>query len=206
VARKKNQLAEGAEESLNEILPVENVGDNSEEVRVKKSWFRSKSKDSENPNKSSLAPASLILAFAMLAALVFSFFYRPVATDIVSPKVNNGLRIFLSITTDEFATEGSQSGSLEVCKGTKKFPNIGEATVHISDTNKKEIGKISVVEAASKTENTCLYEIQLDPVPNFSGTKLNLFVRFSFGDSSTFLVDVGSEPPFKKVNIRLTLS
>ncbi len=206
MARKKNRLSENVNESSVEEVLVEVFEDTFEQDTEKKPRFLSKLRTTESSSKASLAPASLILAVVMLAAIVFSFFYRPVATDIVAPKVTEGLRIFLSITTDEFATEGSQSGSLDLCKGTKKFPNIGAATVHISDSNNKEIGKIPVVAAASKSENTCLYELQLNPVPEFIGTKLNLFVRFSFGDSSTFLVDVGSEPPFKKVNIRLTLS
>lgn len=206
MARKKNRLADKANGSSVEEISVEGIEDIPEKELEKKPSFRSRLTRNGSSAKSSLAPVSLILAVVMFAALFFSIFYRPVATEIVAPKVTDGLRIFLSITTDEFATEGSQSGSLDVCNGTKKFPNISGATVHVSDTNNKEIGKIPVLEAASKSENTCLYELQLNPVPEFLGTKLNLFVRFSFGDSSTFLVDVGSEPPFKKINIRLTLS
>jgi hypothetical protein len=141
----------------------------------------------------------------MLTALVFSFFYRPVSSSFVAPKTNESLRIYLSITTSDFATEGSASGSLDICKGTRSFPNIDDAAVIVNDINNKQIGLVQVDEASSKSNSTCLYELRLQPVPVFSGTKLNVSVRFPFGDSNTFLVDVGSEPPYKKINIRLTL-
>lgn len=79
------------------------------------------------------------------------------------------MRIYLSITTADFATEGSASGSLDICKGTRDFPNIDDAAVIVNDINNKQIGLIKVEQASSKSNSTCLYELQLQPVPIFRG-------------------------------------
>ena len=176
-----------------------------EEALAPRRRMRTKTKTPKTHERGSFAPFALTLSLMMIGALVFSIFYRPVSSSLIPPRTNEALRIFLNITTSEFATEGSASGSLEICKGTKEFPAIDKATVFVKDSNEKQIGAIAVKEATSKANSTCLYELTLQPVPNFPGTKLNVFVRFPFGDSNTFLVDVGSKPPYKKINIRLTL-
>ena len=159
-----------------------------EDKQISYKQNKKRPKTAKVAERGTFAPFALTLGLMMIGALVFSIFYRPVSSSLIAPKTNESLRIFLSITTSEFATEGSASGSLEICRGTKEFPGIDKAT-----------------EAASKNMSTCLYELILEPVPDFPGTKLNVFVRFPFGDSNTFLVDVGSEAPYKKINIRLTL-
>jgi hypothetical protein len=206
VARKKKM--EESENSVTHIDPnFEDVQLELEPEDQQSSYKKNKTKPktAKTTERGSFAPFALTLGLMMIGALVFSIFYRPVSSSLVAPKINESLRIFLSITTSEFATEGSASGSLDICKGTKEFPGIDRATVFVKDTNEKEIGLISVKEAASKNNSTCLYELTLKPVPDFPGTKLNVFVRFPFGDSNTFLVDVGSQAPYKKINIRLTL-
>lgn len=206
MARKKK--LEEAENSVERSSPQSDdtvsPGKSKDSVKTKKEP-KTRTKAVKASDRGSFAPFALTLALMMITALVFSVFYRPVSSSIIAPKTNESLRIYLSITTADFATEGSASGSLDICKGTRNFPNIDDAAVIVNDINNKQIGLIEVDQASSKSNSTCLYELQLQPVPIFSGTKLNVFVSFPFGNSNTFLVDVGSEPPYKKINIRLTL-
>ena len=206
MARKKK--LEEAENSVERSNPqsddTDSQGKSKDAIKPGKK-LKTRTKPVQTSERGSFAPFALTLALMMLTALVFSFFYRPVSSSIVAPKTNESLRIYLSITTSDFATEGSASGSLDICKGTRSFPNIDDAAVIVNDINNRQIGLVQVDEASSKSNSTCLYELRLKPVPVFSGTKLNVSVRFPFGDSNTFLVDVGSEPPYKKINIRLTL-
>jgi hypothetical protein len=155
--------------------------------------------------KGSLSPFAFLITLLMLGGLSFLVTYKPTSSSLIEPKTNNALRILLSITNSDFATEGSASGSLDICRGTKDFPNIDKAVVYINDTNNRPLASIPVSEANSKDGSICKYELEAKSLPDFPGTKLNIYVQFNFGTSNTFLVDVGSEPPFKKVNIRLTL-
>lgn len=169
--------------------------------RGKKAW----KKPTSTSEKSSLSPFALLISILMVAGLLFMISYRPTSSSLIEPKPNDALRIFLNITNSEFATEGSASGSLTICDGTKDFPGIDKAVVYIQDTNNRPLASIPVSKATSKDGSTCKFELEAKGLPDFPGTKLNFYVQFGFGTSSTFLVDVGSEPPFKKVNIRLTL-
>jgi hypothetical protein len=203
MARKKKleKVENSVERSSPQSDDTVSQGKSKDSIKTKKEP-KTSTKAVKASDRGSFAPFALTLALMMIAALVF---YRPVSSSIVAPKTNESLRIYLSITTADFATEGSASGSLDICKGTRNFPDIDDATVIVNDIDNKQIGSIKVEQASSKSNSTCLYELQLQPVPIFSGTKLNVFVSFPFGNSNTFLVDVGSEPPYKKINIRLTL-
>jgi hypothetical protein len=155
--------------------------------------------------KGALAPFALLISFLMFVGLALLFFMRPTSSSLVEPQKKESLRIYLNITSSEFATEGSAAGSLDVCRGTRDFPQIDKAVIYVSDSNNKPLASIPITDASSKEDSTCKYELELKKLPTFPGAKLNIYVQFGFGASNTFLVDVGSRPPYKKVNIRLTL-
>lgn len=182
--------------------------DSSEEGFSKKEG-RSRKKESQVRNKpaekGALAPFALLISFLMIAGLALLFFMRPTSSSLVEPQNKESLRIYLNITSAGFATEGSASGSLDVCRGTRDFPQIDKAVVYVSDSNNNPLASIPISEASSKEDSTCKYELEVMKLPTFPGSKLNIYVQFGFGASNTFLVDVGSRPPYKKVNIRLTL-
>ena len=182
--------------------------DPSEEEKSRKKGRSSKKKAlvrNKPAEKGSLAPFALLISFLMIAGLALLFFMRPTSSSLVEPQKKESLRIYLNITSAGFATEGSASGSLDVCRGTRDFPQIGKAVVYVSDVNNKPITSIPISEASSKKDSTCKYQLEVEKLPTFTGSKLNIYVQFGFGASNTFLVDVGSKPPYKKVNIRLTL-
>lgn len=203
MARKKKESI--AEQEFTLDTADESVEPEASSERKKAGKARKSREAGVAGQKGAFSPFALVISIVAIGAVVFSIFYRPISSSLVAPKINESLRINLSITSNEFNTEGSASGSLNICSGTADFPNINKATVFISDTNGKSLGSIEVGEASSKNASTCKYNLELKEVSDFPGTKLNVFVRFSFGDSNTFLVDVGSEPPYKKVNVRLTL-
>jgi hypothetical protein len=196
MARKKKESI--AEQEFTLDTADESVEPEASSERKKAGKARKSREAGVAGQKGAFSPFALVISIVAIGAVVFSIFYRPISSSLVAPKINESLRINLSITSNA-------SGSLNICSGTADFPNINKATVFISDTNGKSLGSIEVGEASSKNASTCKYNLELKEVSDFPGTKLNVFVRFSFGDSNTFLVDVGSEPPYKKVNVRLTL-
>ncbi len=203
MARKKKESIAGGELALDTTEETVQPEPSNEPKKVRKTR-KSKGKGAAG-QKGAFSPLALVIGIAAFGALVFSIFYRPISSSIVQAKLSESLRINLSITSSEFNTEGSAFGSLDICSGTANFPNINKANVFVNDINGKSLGSIEVGEASAKSASTCKYNLELKDVSDFPGTKLNVFVRFSFGDSNNFLVDVGGEPPYKKLNIRLTL-
>ncbi len=153
----------------------------------------------------SFAPFAFLVSCLICITLIYSFFYRPVSSQVIEADLSSSLRVNLDITSLEFATEGSASGKLDICKGTNNFPGISSAQVKILNLQEKEIASLPTNDAYSKVGSTCKYKMELSEVPPFSGSKLRVFVRFPFGDSSTFTVEVGDKAPYRAVNIRLTL-
>lgn len=153
----------------------------------------------------SFAPFVFLVSLLVCVTLIYSFFYRPISSQVIDLEPSKSLKVNLDITSLEFATEGSASGSIDVCKGTKSFQGINNARVQILTLQGKEISSIAIEDAYSKIGTTCKYKMELAEVPSFSGSKLRVFVRFPFGDSGTFTVEVGDKIPYRAVNIRLTL-
>lgn len=170
----------------------------SEELRVKP-------RESRQKIPGSFAPFVLLVSLFVCGALVYSFFFRPISSQVISADVKTSLRVNLDITSLEFATEGSASGNLSICKGTSNFPGISNAKVQILNLQGKELASLPLQDSYAKTGSTCKYRMELSDVPTFSGSKLRVFVRFPFGDSGTFTVEVGDKVPYRAINIRLTL-
>lgn len=164
-----------------------------------------KPKESKQKVSGSLAPYTFLVSLLICGTLVYSFFYRPISSQVISADVKTSLRVNLDITSLEFATEGSDSGNLSICKGTSNFPGIENAKIQILNLEDNELASLPLQEAYAKTGSTCKYKMELSEVPIFSGSKLRVFVRFPFGDSGTFTVEVGDKAPYRAINIRLTL-
>lgn len=208
-AKKRKSSKSTAEVVSEENAVVENEAaskESKEEKKSRKAEEKTRRKELKLKNKGAMAPLALVLSLVVIFAVFFSLFYRPVATQLVSPKASNALRVSLSISANEFITEGSDSGNSNICKGTKSFPNISKAIVYITDLNNKPIAEIVAGSATSKKSSTCYFELSTEKYKPFSGSKLKVFVRFSFGDSNIFNVDVGNSIPYNKINLRLSLS
>ena len=166
---------------------------------------RSVNSVSSGKSNSSAAPFALLISFLLVIALGYSFLYRPASSLLIPSSVKDSIRINLDLTSSEFATEGEAAGSLDICKGSKSFPDLNKAVVKVLSLKDEPLGAVEVKEASSKVESTCKYKLDFIDVPKLEGTKLKFYVSFPFGDSGTFTLDVGKEPPYSEVNIRLTL-
>lgn len=207
--RKRKSSKANSEAAAEETVVMATVADleiTAEDKKAKKAEEKARRKELKSKNRGAMAPLALVLSLVTLFAIFFSLFYRPVSTQLVTPEASSALRVLLSISANEFITEGSDSGNLTICRGTKSFPNISKAVVFITDTSNKPIAEIAAGDATSKKSSTCFFELSTEDYKKFTGSKLKVFVRFTFGDSNIFNVDVGNTIPYNKINLRLSLS
>ena len=201
--RKKKENIEADSSSLNDgasdLIVEESSVDKEESVKK-----AAKQKDQRNAG--AMAPFAVVISFALLVAIVFSMFYRPGSSVLVTPDITTDLRVRLSITTQEFAAEGSSAGSLKVCESTKSFPGISQAKVIVNDSKDQPVAIIPVKQATSKAGTTCYFDLATKEYRKFTGSKLKVSVQFPFGTSNIFTVDVGNEPPYGRIDVNLTLS
>jgi len=204
--RKKKASAEEAitavEQDQSEVLTDSKL----ESERKTSSARKNRTPDGQVRQSGAMAPFAVVISVVVLAAVLFSLFYRPMSSVLVAPDVSKDLRIRLSITTQEFATEGSSAGSLNVCEGTKTFPGISQAKVIVNDSKDQPVVVIPVKKATSKLNTTCYYELVTNDYKKFTGSKLKVSVQFPFGTSNIFTVDVGEQPPYGRIDVKLTLS
>lgn len=165
-----------------------------------------KKKQNSQRDPGGMAPIALIVSFAFILAIVFSLFFRPGSSLLVIPDITSDLKIRLSITTQEFATEGTSSGSLNICAGTKSFPGISQAKIVVNDYKDQTVAVIPIKKASSKDERTCYFDLATKDYKKFTGSKLKVSVQFPFGNSNVFTVDVGDKPPFGRIDVNLNLS
>ena len=205
-ARKKKATAKKASSSVETVdeIVVEETEVISEELVVEKK-SRKERKASGEKIPGAMAPFAIVLSLAMIVGVLFSFFYQAGSTTLVTPEVSTDLKVRISLTSIEFASEGASAGDLGICQGTPNLPNLGQARVIITDLQNQKVAELPLKSASSRVGTTCSYAVVATDYKKFSGSTLKVLVRFTFGDSNIFTVDVGDKPPYNFIDINLTL-
>lgn len=111
---------------------------------------------------------------------------------------NNLIQIQVEITSERYR-ESYAAGNKEVqdCSSEATFRDISNSTIHLNQLNNKSLGETKLGTATAFNYSKCVFNTSLEVKSDFNGGEVKVYVKFPFAQSETYVVDLGTEPPYK---------
>jgi len=149
--------------------------------------------------KVSLAPVGILTIFLSLTTLVFLFLTSFSDQHTFSPEQKPVIPTEIKLSAKQFL-EFSNS---DVCDGKGVLAGLSKATLVVTGNGWSKSEKLG--SGSLNTQGQCIYTPSIDVPKSFSGGKVSASIIFSTAKSQQFPNDVGPYPPYKTVQISLSL-
>jgi hypothetical protein len=154
----------------------------------------------------SLASGSLVILLVLIAVSIFSLSTYTKSSKNIEVLGPPGISINVDLSSPVFQDAYNSSSTPEFCNSPKPYQGISGSTLFLfqPDSNAKPLGSIKLGDAVEYNYLSCKFKAFLPLDDSFTGGNVSIYLRFPFGDSETFTLDVGEQRPFK-IDLKLNL-
>ena len=185
---------------------AELIGDVAEvsttEVSQKKEKSRKVSGNSSEAK--SLTSGAFIILIVMIAVSVLSLTLTTKSSKNIEVIGPQGITINVDLSSPVFREAYTTSSTPQYCNNPSPYKGISDSLIFISDGKSQSLGSIKLGDAVKYNYISCKFKAFLPLEDSFGGGKVSVYVKFPFGESEKFTVDVGSQRPYK-IDLKLNL-
>jgi hypothetical protein len=159
---------------------------------------------SNNSEAKSLTSGAFIILIVMIAVSVLSLSLTTKSSKNIEVLGPQGITINVDLSSPVFREAYTTSSTPQYCNNPSPYKGISNSLLFISDANSQSLGSIKLGDAVKYNYISCKFKAFLPLEDSFSGGKVSVYVKFAFGESEKFTVDVGSQRPYK-IDLKLNL-
>jgi hypothetical protein len=152
----------------------------------------------------SLAIGSLIVLFVLLAVSIISVSVYTKSGKNIEVLGPQGITINVRLSSPIFEDAYTNTSTPDYCNSPKQYQGISGSSLFLTDARSKSLGSVKLGDAVGYNYLGCKFKTFLPLDDSYAGGKVSIFLRFPFGESETFTVDVGDQRPFK-IDLKLNL-
>jgi|688.fasta_scaffold260269_1 hypothetical protein len=159
---------------------------------------------SNNSEAKSLTSGAFIILIVMIAVSVLSLSLTTKSSKNIEVLGPQGITINVDLSSPVFREAYTTSSTPQYCNNPSPYKSISNSLLFISDANSQNLGSVKLGDAVKYNYISCKFKAFLPLEDSFSGGKVSVYVKFAFGESEKFTVDVGSQRPYK-IDLKLNL-
>lgn len=147
----------------------------------------------------SFAPIGMLTIFLSLTTLVFLLFSNFSDENTFTPEQKAVIPTEIKLSAKQFLDFSNSN----VCDGKGVLAGLTKATLVVSGKGWSKSEKLG--SGTLNSQGQCVYTPSIDVPKSFSGGKVSAAIIFSTARSQQYPADVGPYPPYKTVQITLSL-
>jgi len=157
-----------------------------------------------NSEAKSLTSGAFIILIVMIAVSIFSISLTTNSTKNIEVLGPQGITVNLDLSSPVFREAYTTSSTPQYCNNPGPYKGISDSLIFISDGKSQPLGSVKLGDAVKYNYISCKFKAFLPLGDTFAGGKVSVFVKFPFGESEKFTVEVGNQRPYK-IDLKLNL-
>ncbi len=149
--------------------------------------------------KVSLAPVGLLTIFLSLSTLVFLLFSSFSDQNTFTPEQKAVIPAEIKLSAKQFL----EFSSSNVCDGKGVLAGLNKASLVVSGEGWSKSEKLG--SGSLNTQGQCVYTPKIDVPESFSGGNVSASIVFSTAQTQQYPANVGPYPPYKTIQITLSI-
>lgn len=190
----RKQKEQDIAEVNNEALPTESREEKREARKALKVGNEAKS----------LTSGAFIVLVIMIAVSIISLGLTTKSSKNIEVLGPQGITINVDLSSSVFREAYTTSSTPQYCNNPSQFRGISNSLLFISDAQSQPLGSVKLGGAIQYNYIGCKFKAFLPLDETFTGGKVSVFVKFPFGESDKFTVDIGNQRPYK-IDLKLNL-
>jgi hypothetical protein len=152
----------------------------------------------------SLTTGAFIVLIIMIAVSILSLSLTTNSSKNIEVLGPQGITINVDLSSPVFREAYTTSSTPQYCNNPSPYKGISNSLLFISDGKSQPLGSVKLGDAVKYNYISCKFKAFLPLDDSFSGGKVSVFVKFPFGESEKFTVEVGNQRPYK-IDLKLNL-
>ena len=152
----------------------------------------------------SLTSGAFIVLVIMIAVSIISLGLTTKSSKNIEVLGPQGITINVDLSSSVFREAYTTSSTPQYCNNPGLYKGISDSLIFISDGNSQPLGSVKLGDAVKYNYISCKFKAFLPLDDTFAGGKVSVFVKFPFGESEKFTVEVGNQRPYK-IDLKLNL-
>lgn len=152
----------------------------------------------------SLTTGAFIVLLIMAAVSIFSLSLTTNSSKNIEVLGPQGITINVDLSSSVFRDAYTTSSTPQYCNDPSPYKGISTSLLFVSDNQSQPLGSVKLGEAVKYNYIGCKFKAFLPLDESFNGGKVSVYVKFPFGESEKFTVDVGNQRPYK-IDLKLNL-
>lgn len=157
-----------------------------------------------NSEAKSLSSGAFIVLVIMVAVSIVSLGLTTNSSKNIEVLGPQGITINVDLSSPVFREAYTTSSTPQYCNNPGPYKGISNSLLFVSGAESQPLGSIKLGDAVKYNYTGCKFKAFLPLDESFSGGKVSIFVKFPFGESDKFTVDVGNQRPYK-IDLKLNL-
>lgn len=158
----------------------------------------------ESSDAKSLTTGAFIVLVILVGVSILSLGLTIKSSKNIEVLGPQGITINVDLSSSVFREAYTTSSTPQYCNNPSPYKGISDSLLFVSDAQSKTLGSVKLGDAIKYNYIGCKFKAFLPLDDSFSGGKVSVFVRFPFGESDKFTVDVGNQRPYK-IDLKLNL-
>jgi hypothetical protein len=158
----------------------------------------------ESSDAKSLTTGAFIVLVILVGVSILSLGLTTKSSKNIEVLGPQGITINVDLSSSVFREAYTTSSTPQYCNNPSPYKGISDSLLFVSDAQSKTLGSVKLGDAIKYNYIGCKFKAFLPLDDSFSGGKVSVFVRFPFGESDKFTVDVGNQRPYK-IDLKLNL-
>jgi hypothetical protein len=152
----------------------------------------------------SLTTGAFIVLIIMIAVSILSLSLTTNSSKNIEVLGPQGITINVDLSSPVFREAYTTSSTPQYCNNPSPYKGISNSLLFISDGKSQPLGSVKLGDAVKYNYISCKFKAFLPLDDSFGGGKVSVFVKFPFGESEKFTVEVGNQRPYK-IDLKLNL-
>ncbi len=158
----------------------------------------------ESSDAKSLTTGAFIVLVILVGVSILSLGLTTKSSKNIEVLGPQGITINVDLSSSVFREAYTTSSTPQYCNNPSPYKGISDSLLFVSDAQSRTLGSVKLGDAIKYNYIGCKFKAFLPLDDSFSGGKVSVFVRFPFGESDKFTVDVGNQRPYK-IDLKLNL-
>jgi hypothetical protein len=159
---------------------------------------------SNSSEAKSLTSGAFIVLIIMIAVSVISLSLTTNSSKNIEVLGPQGITVNVDLSSPVFREAYTTSATPQYCNNPSPYTGISNSLLFVSDAQSQSLGSVKLGDAVKYNYIGCKFKAFLPLDESFSGGKVSVYVKFPFGESNKFTVDVGNQRPYK-IDLKLNL-
>jgi hypothetical protein len=159
---------------------------------------------SNSSEAKSLTSGAFIVLIIMIAVSVISLSLTTNSSKNIEVLGPQGITVNVDLSSPVFREAYTTSATPQYCNNPSPYKGISNSLLFVSDAQSQSLGSVKLGDAVKYNYIGCKFKAFLPLDESFSGGKVSVYVKFPFGESNKFTVDVGNQRPYK-IDLKLNL-